>query len=40
MDVKLYYSVSNNYRVLLSNISVEVIEEWKKQLEEIERTIS
>ena len=35
-----YYSVSNNYRVLLSNISVEVIEEWKKQLEEIERTIS
>ena len=35
-----YYSVANNYRVLLSNISAEVIEEWKKQLEEIERAIS
>lgn len=35
-----YYSVPNNYRVLLSNISFEVIKEWKKQLEEMERVIS
>ena len=34
-----YYSAPNNYRVLLSTISAEVIKEWKEQLEEIERVI-